>query len=131
MNVDGVSAVFYGSDYITVTKSSDTNWGHVKPEVFSLITEAITAGKPLVNVAQGQPVEGQGFEEKDSLAYDENDDEVVAMIKELLETRIRPAIQEDGEFSGTPLATASCMASDRTTQVEISTLEVSRTAGCI
>lgn len=96
MNVDGVSAVFYGADYITVTKNTDISWGHVKPEVFSLITEAVTNGKPLVNTVQGQSVDGQASEEKDSLAYDENDSEVVSMIKELLETRIRPAIQEDG-----------------------------------
>ena len=47
--------------------------------------------------------DAQGAADKDSLAYDENDDEVIGMIKELLETRIRPAIQEDGgdiEFRG-------------------------------
>jgi len=47
--------------------------------------------------------QGQGGQEADSLAYDENDDEVVGMIKELLDTRVRPAIQEDGgdiEFKG-------------------------------
>lgn len=104
--VDGVSAVFYGPDYITVTKSSDAEWGHVKPEVFSLITEAVTQGKPLVNTIErheGQADDGQGIGEEDSLAYNENDSEVVSMIKELLETRIRPAIQEDGgdiEFRG-------------------------------
>ncbi|GAM86887.1 hypothetical protein ANO11243_049080 [Dothideomycetidae sp. 11243] len=88
--VEGVTAVFYGADYITVTKETGTNWAHVKPEVFSLITEAVTAGGDIVTTASG------GKQEEDSLAYDEEDSEVVAMIKELLETRIRPAIQEDG-----------------------------------
>lgn len=104
MNVDGVTSVFYGADYVTVTKSSDVNWGIVKPEIFSLITEAVTGGQPIVNTVEGKAGEdAQEGAERDSLAYDENDSEVVSMIKELLETRIRPAIQEDGgdiDFKG-------------------------------
>ncbi|KAF2228289.1 NifU-related protein [Elsinoe ampelina] len=103
LNVDGVTSVFYGIDYITVTKDSSQPWAHIKPEVFSLITEAVTNGQPIVTKSEGKSDEGQGMTEDDSLAYDENDSEVVSMIKELLETRIRPAIQEDGgdiEFRG-------------------------------
>ncbi|TID24069.1 HIRA-interacting protein 5 [Venturia nashicola] len=105
LNVDGVSSVFFGPDFITVTKDSATPWAHVKPEVFSLITEAVTSGQPLVNTVALKAGEESGQEgnEVDSLAYDENDSEVVSMIKELLETRIRPSIQEDGgdiEFRG-------------------------------
>ncbi|KAK3989549.1 putative hira-interacting protein 5 protein [Cladorrhinum sp. PSN332] len=104
MNVDGVTAVFYGADFITVTKNSEASWAHIRPEVFALITEAITSGQPIVNISdKSAGADGQASEEKDSLSYDENDSEVVGMIKELLETRIRPAIQEDGgdiEFRG-------------------------------
>jgi Fe-S cluster biogenesis protein NfuA len=110
MNIDGVTSVFYGADFITVTKAADANWAHIRPEVFALITEAITSGQTIVNVTErkddGGVAGGQGQEgevEQDSLAYDENDSEVVGMIKELLETRVRPAIQEDGgdiEFRG-------------------------------
>lgn len=109
MNIDGVKSVFYGADFITVTKDADAVWAHIRPEVFALITEAVTAGQKIVNVAErkddGSGAEGgaAGEQEVDSLAYDENDSEVVGMIKELLETRIRPAIQEDGgdiEFRG-------------------------------
>jgi Fe-S cluster biogenesis protein NfuA len=116
MNIDGVTAVFYGADFITVTKAADANWAHIRPEVFALITEAITSGQTIVNVMErgssskdgsaagaedngGAEVAAEG----DSLSYDENDSEVVGMIKELLETRVRPAIQEDGgdiEFRG-------------------------------
>lgn len=96
--MDGVSAVSYGPDFITIEKDPDANWAHIKPEVFSLITEAVTQGQPFVNTAEskadGVPSSSEG--EVDSLAYSEDDDEVVSMIKELLETRIRPAIQEDG-----------------------------------
>ncbi|KAK5058930.1 hypothetical protein LTR84_011194 [Exophiala bonariae] len=104
LDVDGVSSVFYGPDFITVTKAEDVNWAHIKPEVFSLITEAITAGEPIVNtVDRTTAADGQEGVGEDSLAANDDDDEVVAMIKELLETRIRPAIQEDGgdiEFRG-------------------------------
>jgi NFU1 iron-sulfur cluster scaffold homolog, mitochondrial len=95
-NVDGVSSVFYGPDYITVTKSADASWAHIKPEIFSLITEAVTSGAPIVNVVEQSGEQEQHGGIQDSLKYDENDSEVVSMIKELLETRIRPAIQEDG-----------------------------------
>ncbi|GKT49379.1 NifU-like protein [Colletotrichum spaethianum] len=102
MNIDGVTSVFYGADFITVNKAADANWAHIRPEVFALITEAA-----IVNVSDkkegGVAGEEQQHGEEDSLAYDENDSEVVGMIKELLETRIRPAIQEDGgdiEFRG-------------------------------
>ncbi|KAI6088973.1 HIRA-interacting protein 5 [Hypoxylon rubiginosum] len=104
MSIDGVTAVFYGPDFITVTKSSDANWVHIRPEIFSLITEAITAGQELVTVGKKDGSEGgQETDDQDSLSFNADDSEVVGMIKELLETRIRPAIQEDGgdiEFRG-------------------------------
>jgi NFU1 iron-sulfur cluster scaffold homolog, mitochondrial len=103
MNIDGVTSVFYGADFITVTKAGDANWAHVRPEIFALITEAITSGERMVNVVERKEGEAEHEAEQDSLAYDENDSEVVGMIKELLETRIRPAIQDDGgdiEFRG-------------------------------
>ena len=104
LNIDGITSVFYGPDFITVTKATDTNWAHVKPEVFSLITEAVTSGEHIVSTVENKTSEaGQEGGEQDSLVYDENDSDVVGMIKELLETRIRPAIQEDGgdiEFRG-------------------------------
>ncbi|KAI1388292.1 HIRA-interacting protein 5 [Hypoxylon trugodes] len=104
MNIDGVTSVFYGPDFITVTKSPDANWIHIRPEVFSLITEAITSGQEIVTVTKKEGAEdGQEATDEDTLSYNENDSEVVGMIKELLETRIRPAIQEDGgdiEFRG-------------------------------
>lgn len=96
LNVDGVSSVFYGADFITVTKSSDANWAHIKPDVFSLITQTVTTGEPIVNTVAKTGEHAQEGGEEESLSFNEEDDEVIAMIKELLETRIRPAIQEDG-----------------------------------
>ncbi|OOF97234.1 hypothetical protein ASPCADRAFT_206056 [Aspergillus carbonarius ITEM 5010] len=104
LNVDGVTSVFYGPDFITVTKATDSNWAHIKPEVFSLITQAVTSGEAIVNtIAKTGAEHGQEGGESESLSYDEEEDEVIGMIKELLDTRIRPAIQEDGgdiEFRG-------------------------------
>jgi len=102
LNVDGVSTVFYGPDFITVNKVSDSNWAHIKPEVFSLITEAVSSGEQIVATTERTDASGPP-EQEDSLLIKDDDDEVVAMIKELLETRIRPAIQDDGgdlEFRG-------------------------------
>lgn len=97
LNIDGVTSVFFGLDYITITKDSGTPWAHINPEVFALISEYMTSGQPIVNtVSDANNERGQEGAEIDSLAYDENDSEVVGMIKELLETRVRPAIQEDG-----------------------------------
>lgn len=94
-DVEGVTSVFYGTDFITVTKGSDANWAHIKPEVFSIITQAVTSGETIVTTVEGA-IDGEQESGEDSLSFNEDDDEVVSMIKELLETRIRPAIQEDG-----------------------------------
>jgi NFU1 iron-sulfur cluster scaffold homolog, mitochondrial len=97
LSVDGVTSIFYGADFITVTKAADANWAHIKPEVFSLITEAVTSGEQMVNTVEKTSSEnGQDTGNEDTLSVSDNDSEVVSMIKELLETRIRPAIQEDG-----------------------------------
>ncbi|KAI5844520.1 scaffold protein Nfu/NifU N terminal-domain-containing protein [Morchella snyderi] len=85
--VDGVRAVFYGPDFITITKTEGANWAFVKPEVFALITEALAGGGSVV-------VEGTSGA-VDTMP-EEGDSEVVSMVKELLDTRIRPSIQEDG-----------------------------------
>lgn len=104
MNIDGIVSVFYGPDFLTVTKAADANWSHLKPEVFSLITETVTSGSQVVDTTdKGSAPNGQEGGEQDSLKYSEDDSEVIGMIKELLETRIRPSIQQDGgdiEFRG-------------------------------
>jgi len=99
MNIDGITSVFYGADFITVTKNADIPWPHIKPEVFSLITEAVTSGETLVETRALPTVPSDGQQapiDEDSLVQTADDTEVVGMIKELLATRIRPAIQEDG-----------------------------------
>jgi Fe-S cluster biogenesis protein NfuA len=86
--VDGVIMVFYGADYISVT-IIDKEWEVVKPDIFACIMDFYHSGQPLV-------LEGAaGLSGADTEILD-TDDEVVMMIKELLDTRIRPSVQEDG-----------------------------------
>ncbi|XP_026851776.2 NFU1 iron-sulfur cluster scaffold homolog, mitochondrial isoform X1 [Electrophorus electricus] len=86
--IDGVKSVFLGPDFITITKTdSDTEWKMVKPDVFATIMDFFTSGLPVVN---------EDATPQADTAPSEDDDEVVAIIKELLDTRIRPTVQEDG-----------------------------------
>ena len=82
--IDGVTAVFFGQDFVTVTKSEDHEWGVLKPEVFAAVMDFYASGEPVISDEAEQVNAGT--------AIHEDDDEIVAMIKELLETRIRPAV---------------------------------------
>ncbi|OEL30771.1 NifU-like protein 4, mitochondrial [Dichanthelium oligosanthes] len=86
--IDGVTRVFFGSDFVTVTKSEETSWDYLKPEVFAAIMDFYSSGQPLF-------LDSNAAASMDT-AIHEDDSEIVAMIKELLETRIRPAVQDDG-----------------------------------
>ncbi|KAK9685791.1 hypothetical protein K7432_015371 [Basidiobolus ranarum] len=86
LNIEGIRSVFFGPDFITITKDTDSPWQLMKPDIYGSITDFVDSGEPIL--------------------YDENnisdttilpdDSESVQMIKELLDTRIRPSIQEDG-----------------------------------
>lgn len=91
MGVEGVSTIFYGPDFITVSKDSENTWAIVKPEIYSILMEHFTSGQPLFRSAEDKERAGP----QDTRILD-TDSETVAMIKELLETRVRPAIMEDG-----------------------------------
>jgi Fe-S cluster biogenesis protein NfuA len=82
--VDGVTRVFLGGDFITVTKAEDKDWFVLKPSILGVIMEHFTAGKPVL------------LDAADAGAEEVEDDEVVSQIKELLETRVRPAVAMDG-----------------------------------
>ena len=103
LSIDGITSVFYGPDFITVTKAADISWAHLKPEVFSLISEAFTSGEEIVHITESQSSNNLNHETTGKLADSDNDSEVINLIQELLDTRIRPAIQDDGgdiEFRG-------------------------------
>ena len=81
--VEGVTGVFFGSDFITVTKGA-VDWNDIKPAVLGSIMDHFTSGDPIVLASA---------ESSDDA---EDDDGVVMQIKELLETRVRPAVAQDG-----------------------------------
>lgn len=84
--IDGVQGVLLGTDFVAVNVDDGVEWAVVKPHVFATISDFFASGKPVV---QDVPV----FSDTAIL---DSDDEVVSLIKELIETRIRPAVQEDG-----------------------------------
>jgi Fe-S cluster biogenesis protein NfuA len=81
-----VSRVFFGSDFISITKG-DGDWKHLKPALLGVIMEHFTRDLPLIESAA---------EESDEASYGEGDPEVVAQIRELIDTRVRPAVAQDG-----------------------------------
>jgi Fe-S cluster biogenesis protein NfuA len=83
--IEGVDRVFFGSDFVTVTKAAEKDWQIMKPSILGGIMEHYTSGEPVVS-AEASAEGDAGVE----------DDEVVAQIKELLETRVRPAVAQDG-----------------------------------
>lgn len=83
--VEGVERVFFGADFVSITKAADKDWQILKPSILGGIMEHYTSGDPIVLADQVS----------DGSAADE-DDEIVAQIKDLLETRVRPAVAQDG-----------------------------------
>src|SRR5258708_6250585 len=82
--VDGVRGVFLGSDFITVTKDGEADWHVMKPAVLGALMEHFTSGEAAVGASDA------------AAAADTEDDEVTAQIKELIDTRVRPAVAQDG-----------------------------------
>jgi Fe-S cluster biogenesis protein NfuA len=87
--INGVGGVFLGSDFVTVTKSTG-EWQHLKPAILGAIMEHFMSGRPIL--AAGAEAAPQGEDE----FFDPADSQTVQTIKDLLETRIRPAVAGDG-----------------------------------
>ncbi len=83
--IDGVTGVFFGADFITVTKSGETEWHVLKPAILGAIMEHYTAGRVLLTTPAEAAPESDGEES-----------EIVAQIKDLIDTRVRPAVAQDG-----------------------------------
>jgi len=84
--VAGVSGVFLGSDFITVTKQQDSDWQLMKPAILGVIMEHFTAGRPTLLDAPDAVDEEVNVDE----------DPIVVQIKDLIDTRVRPAVAMDG-----------------------------------
>lgn len=81
--IDGVTGVFFGADFVTVSKGA-VEWTDIKPAVLGAITDHFSSGAVLLEAAAETPDD------------DEDEDSIVTQIKELLETRVRPAVAQDG-----------------------------------
>ena len=85
--IDGVEGVFFGTDFVTVTKADSVHWEHMKPPVLGAIMEHYMSGLPVM-----EPRDVHEDESED----DGPDSEVIRQIKDLLDTRVRPAVAQDG-----------------------------------
>lgn len=107
--IGGVVGLLFGRDFITVSKEEDASWDHLKPSIFAAITEHYSMDRPILKAGGNSEAEtrinkstGQGTTIVESPVatssekYIPEDVEVVAMIKEILDTRIRPVVQDDG-----------------------------------
>jgi Fe-S cluster biogenesis protein NfuA len=92
--IPGVTGVFYGYDFVSVTKADD-DWQHMKPAILGAIMEHFMSGDPLIADDKLQANVDAGHDEADEF-FDEADKATVSTIKELLETRVRPAVASDG-----------------------------------
>ncbi len=88
--IDGVDGVFFGADFITVSKA-DGEWQQLKPAILGAIMEHFMSGAPLLRNG-----EAGGTNEEDDEFFEPDDAETVATIKDLIETRVRPAVANDG-----------------------------------
>ncbi|MBP7240641.1 NifU family protein [Amaricoccus sp.] len=83
----GVAGVFFGHDFVTVTKTDDVDWSHAKPAILGAIMEHFQSGAPAIEGDAGAVEHAE---------HDGPDAEIVGQIKELLDTRVRPAVAQDG-----------------------------------
>ncbi|KAF0675329.1 NifU family protein [Profundibacterium mesophilum] len=86
--VDGTAGVFLGNDFVTVTKAEAVEWDHIKPAVLGAIMEHFQSGQPVM----ASDAEASGGH----AVHEGPDGEIVGQIKELLDTRVRPAVAQDG-----------------------------------
>ncbi len=87
-NNDGVEGVFFGSDFITITKNQSVEWQVMKPLILGSIMDHYNSGD--------KTIEDEVNKDNSSLVADDKDNDIVKQIKELLDTRVRPAVAMDG-----------------------------------
>ena len=85
--VEGVTGVFFGTDFVTVTKADGVDWDVIKPALLGAIMEHFQSGQPAI---EGEAASSGHAE------HSGEDSEIVSQIKELLDTRVRPAVAQDG-----------------------------------
>ncbi len=90
--INGVKTVFLGVDFVSLTKIDDADWAVLKPQALAAIMDHFVSGAPVI--ADATKAEAPAIE--DDIAYDGETAEIVAEIKELIATRVRPAVANDG-----------------------------------
>ncbi len=83
-----VRAVFFGSDFITITKSEDADWATMKPALLTTIMEHYITGNPVIGESATTA--------REFISYSDEEQQIVDQIKELIESRVRPAVAQDG-----------------------------------
>lgn len=96
--IEGVRAIMFGNDFITVTKAADMEWPHLKPAVFATLMDYLSRGRPLFRESETVQAEEEAQGERERVVKTRYgaDAETVLMIMEILDTRVRPAVQDDG-----------------------------------
>jgi Fe-S cluster biogenesis protein NfuA len=89
--IDGVNRVFFGPDFLTVGKTAEAEWPHLKAPILAAVMDHFTSGRPLFADAGDDDSVGH-----DETVYEGETSQIVAEIKDLLDTRIRPAVAQDG-----------------------------------
>ncbi len=89
-----VTGVFFGRDFVSVTAGEGVDWSQLKPQVISLLLDHFASGAPLLAAGNGIAVPAEGVDE--DLGDDPADADIVAQIKDIIETRVRPAVANDG-----------------------------------
>jgi len=87
--IDGVAGVFLGSDFVTVTKAGDKSWQVLKPMVLGAVMDHFTSGAPIMETAEDTS-------DDDEINDESVDGEIISQIKELIDTRVRPSVAQDG-----------------------------------
>ncbi|KAJ2756939.1 hypothetical protein GGH94_003671 [Coemansia aciculifera] len=93
--IEGVKGIMYGSDFVTVRKDSDHPWQLMKPDIYAAIMDHFSSGRALIREDSTSDSGSKSGSSSAGVA-EEEDSEIVSEIKELLESRVRPSIQEDG-----------------------------------
>ena len=83
-DIAGITGVFFGTNFITITKDDSKEWYLLKPAILGVIMEHFTAGRPVLSAPKAE------------IGPSEDEDEIVVQIKELLDTRVRPFVAQDG-----------------------------------
>ncbi len=93
-NIEGIKGVFIGEDFISITKENDKDWDTLKPHILSDLMDHLVANKPIILEGGSAQEDANLAEEK--IDYSDEEQKIVQEIKELLDSRVRPAVAVDG-----------------------------------